>query len=339
MIKKYITFSLILSILSFGLCLKASAATVYEDGFGYEVNTSKREATLVSYEGYEEEITIPEYFKGYPVKVISGNAFSGNKDIKSIRLSNTNTTVEEYAFMDCTSLETVYLPESTVSFGDRVFANCTSLKTVTLLSDIVSLPTNMFYGCSALKNVTINNKIAEFSYGCFNGCSSLTDLDFVTNGAMIQPYAFNGVGAESVVLSDSLFAIPNYAFTKCVNLKYVTIPQSVTLIQPYAFDFDDIMIRCYYDSYAYQYAVDNNVKYELIDGVVLGDANGDGHVSIRDVTAIQRHLTDLEKISGIYLKAAEINQDGNLNIRDATTLQMFLTEYEVPYPIGEVIFQ
>ena len=76
-------------------------------------------------------------------------------------------------------------------------------------SDIVSMPTNIFSGCSSLENLTLNENIAEFSYGCFNGCSSLTDLDFVSNGVLLQSYAFNGTGAESVVLSDSLLASPD----------------------------------------------------------------------------------------------------------------------------------
>ena len=208
-----------------------------------------------------------------------------------------------------------------------------------MLSDIVSMPTNMFSGCTALENVTLNENIAEFSYGCFNGCSSLTDLDFVSNGDLLQPYSFNGTGAESVVLSDSLFAIPDYAFTNCPNLKYATIPESVTLIQPNAFDFDNITIRCRYDSYAYHYAEENDIAYELIKNALLGDANGDEIININDVTAIQLHLAEFEHLEGIRLYAADSNQDGTVDISDATFLQMYLAEYEIPNQIGSEITQ
>ena len=326
---------LIFSALAACVCLHASAAVIYDGDFGFEVNPSKNEAKLVRYHGDDETVVIPGYFRGYPVTVIDRNVFSGNGKIKEIVFSETNTTVEAYAFMNCASLETVTIPENVVSFGDRVFADCTSLKTVTMLSDIVSMPTNMFSGCTALENLTINENIAEFSYGCFNGCSSLTNLDFAQNGAMIQSYAFNGTGAASVVLSDSLLAIPDYAFTNCHDLKYVTIPESVVFIQPNAFDFEGLTICCYYGSYAHTFAAENGISYELLDEVKLGDVNGDSYVNISDVTCIQRHLAELEKVDGVRLLASDTNQDGNVDITDATVLQMYLAEYELPYPIGE----
>ena len=282
---------------------------------------------------------IPDYFQGYPVRTIDRNAFSGNETIKEVVFSTTNTTVEEYAFMNCAALETVYIPENAVSFGDRFFAGCTSLKTVTLLSDMVSVPSNMFLDCSSLENLTINDDIAGFGYGCFKGCSSLANLDFVSNGALIDSYAFNGTGAESVVLSDELLAVPNYAFTDCPGLDYVTIPESVVLIQPYAFDFEKVTIGCFYDSYAYRFAKENGYSYELLDGVMRGDTNGDGYINIIDVTEIQRHMAEIGRLEGIYLYAAEVNQNDTLDILDATTLQRYLAEYEFPNHIGEIITQ
>lgn len=338
-IKKITVITLILSVLSASICINASALVIYDGDFGFEVNTSKRQATLVKYKGSEDTVNLPDYFQGYPVTVIDRNAFYENKSIKEIVFSNTNTTVEEYAFMNCTSLETVTIPENVVSFGDKVFAGCTSLKNVTLHSEIISVPSNMFLDCTSLENITINENIAEFGYGCFNGCSSLTDLDFVSNGVLLQSYSFNGTGAESVVLSDSLPAIPNYAFTNCPNLNYVIIPQSVVFIQPYAFDFENVTIGCYYDSYAYTFAKEHGYSYELLDGVMLGDVNNDNFVSIRDVTSIQRHLAQLEVVEGIYLYAADTNQDGKVDISDATVLQMYLAEYELLYTIREILTQ
>lgn len=310
---------------------------IYDGDFGFEMIAGKQEAKLVRYNGDNETVQLPEYFQSYPVTVIDRNVFSGNNNIKEIVFSSTNTTVEQYAFMNCTSLETVYIPENVVSFGDRVFAGCTSLQTVTMLSDVVSMPTNMFSGCTSLCDLTLNENIAEFSYGCFNGCSSLTNLDFVSNGDLLQSYAFNGTGAESVVLSDSLLGIPDYAFTNCPDLKYVTIPKSVVFIQPHSFDFENITIRCYYGSNAYDYAKDNGISYELIDGVKLGDVDGDNRVSIDDATCIQRYLAGIIDLDGIYLYAADTNLDGDVDISDATTLQMFLAEYNIPYPINKSI--
>ena len=57
--------------------------------------------------------------------------------------------------------------------------------------------------------------------------------------------------------------------------------------------------------------------------------NLDGRVDIRDVTAIQRHLAEIELLSGQTLALADTNGDGEIDISDATHLQMYLAEFDV----------
>ena len=67
-----------------------------------------------------------------------------------------------------------------------------------------------------------------------------------------------------------------------------------------------------------------------------GDANGDSFVTIYDVTALQRHLANLELLSENNLTAADIDVNG-LDITDATNIQRYLAEYENVYNVGEWI--
>ena len=60
----------------------------------------------------------------------------------------------------------------------------------------------------------------------------------------------------------------------------------------------------------------------------IGDANLDGRVDIRDVTAIQRHLAEVEPLSEQGLAVADTNGDGVVDIDDATWLQMVLAEFD-----------
>ena len=62
---------------------------------------------------------------------------------------------------------------------------------------------------------------------------------------------------------------------------------------------------------------------------ILGDVNGDGYVNINDVTAIQRHLVELETLDENGFAVADTNGDGELDIADATLIQMYLAEYDV----------
>ena len=72
------------------------------------------------------------------------------------------------------------------------------------------------------------------------------------------------------------------------------------------------------------------------ESYIRGDANGDGVVSIGDVTAIQRHLAELEHLNSDRIKAGDVTGEG-LDISDATAIQMYLAEYENTYKIGETV--
>ena len=63
-------------------------------------------------------------------------------------------------------------------------------------------------------------------------------------------------------------------------------------------------------------------------GVTLGDANGDGVVSISDVTAIQRYISEIP-VENFNEAAADLNDDGVVTIDDATLLQLYLAEVPV----------
>lgn len=68
--------------------------------------------------------------------------------------------------------------------------------------------------------------------------------------------------------------------------------------------------------------------------MLLGDANTDGSVTIKDVTCIQRVLAELE--GGSFSEAAaDVDGNGEVTIADATLIQRWLAEMETGYPIGD----
>ena len=70
-------------------------------------------------------------------------------------------------------------------------------------------------------------------------------------------------------------------------------------------------------------------------GYILGDADGDGEISILDATVIQRKLVNLA-VASFDEKAADVDGKG-LDITDATYIQRYLAEMDIPYPVGEYI--
>lgn len=155
----------------------------------------------------------------------------------------------------------------------------------------------------------------------------------------IGDYAFFGNSyIKNFELPVRLLSIGEFAFANNTGLESVTIHDMVQSIAENAFwNSPNVTIRCDYGSAAYNYAIDNNITCALLDSINLGDANNDGVITITDVTAIQRHIAELDTLEGISLLAADIDSDGAIEIDDATALQMYIAGFESPYPIGEPI--
>ena len=67
---------------------------------------------------------------------------------------------------------------------------------------------------------------------------------------------------------------------------------------------------------------------------LLGDADGDGTVTIMDATVIQRHLVGLAT-SSFCKAAADVDASGDVEITDATYIQRYLASIRISYPIDE----
>ncbi len=65
----------------------------------------------------------------------------------------------------------------------------------------------------------------------------------------------------------------------------------------------------------------NVIKFNVAKGMLYGDANGDGILSVVDATLIQRYLSGITDFSSTQIQIADINRDGRVSVADATTVQ------------------
>lgn len=77
----------------------------------------------------------------------------------------------------------------------------------------------------------------------------------------------------------------------------------------------------------YKVTLNGDGEAVLRQRFMIGDVNLDGKVSIKDVTAIQRHLALIEPLTGDSLLTADANGSDDITIDDATCVQMYLAEY------------
>ena len=60
------------------------------------------------------------------------------------------------------------------------------------------------------------------------------------------------------------------------------------------------------------------------DSILLGDVNGDGYVTINDVTDILKATVNLKDLSSTQKTAADVDFDGVVTVKDATQIQKYL---------------
>ena len=155
----------------------------------------------------------------------------------------------------------------------------------------------------------------------------------------IDSYAFaTNTKVQEVILSDQITSIGDGAFAQCGNLSKVVIPNTVTQIGNHVFQgCDQIVIYAFEDSYAITYAKENEIPYVCMETYVLGDANGDGEITVMDATVIQRYLCDLPVSDpDIVVRNGDIAGEG-IEVSDATWIQRHIAEMGTPYEVGKAL--
>ena len=59
-------------------------------------------------------------------------------------------------------------------------------------------------------------------------------------------------------------------------------------------------------------------------GYELGDVDGDGEITIMDVTAVQAHIAQVKLLTEKQMIAADVDKDGFISIIDATRMQLLI---------------
>ncbi|MBR2723859.1 MAG: dockerin type I repeat-containing protein, partial [Ruminococcus sp.] len=70
---------------------------------------------------------------------------------------------------------------------------------------------------------------------------------------------------------------------------------------------------------------------------ILGDADCNGKVNVKDATAIQKHTASLITLSETGLILADVDANTNVNVKDATAIQKWIAGIPTSFPIGEAV--
>lgn len=168
-----------------------------KSGFGANIvsNTYENGKGVITFDG--DVTTIPEL------------AFM-MRDFVSMTLPKSVITIGRRSFYICSHLEDVYISYGTTTIENKAFYFCKKLANIYIPDSVTTIVAEAFMD-TGFSNITIPYSVVAFGSGMFWSCRNLT----------------------SVTLRCNITKIRNHTFRDCINLKEVTIPNSVTSIDIY----------------------------------------------------------------------------------------------------------
>ena len=177
--------------------------------------------------------------------------------IKNIIIEEGTTSIGNYAFEYCTSINNVSLPDSLISIGEYAFEGC-NITDISLTNNIVSIGRGAFWAChrltdilfpdslisidryafalTGLTNVNIPSSIISIGDEAFSGCEKLKSISFSNNISSIGIHIFGGdTSLTDVSLADNMTFISEGMFYGCTKLSYIMLPANITSINKSAF--------------------------------------------------------------------------------------------------------
>ena len=143
---------------------------------------------------------------------------------------------------DCKNLKSVVLADSVTTIKRSAFYGCSNLTNIKFSKNLTTIEDDAFYGCSSLINIQLPKYIAAIGKNAFSNCNELAykkygNCKYIGNFnnpylACIEPV---DASLSSYTIAQNTKIIINYVFSNCTNLTSVVIPENVSKIGDGAF--------------------------------------------------------------------------------------------------------
>lgn len=211
--------------------------------FNNDMLLNKKDMTLVQYTGKGGDY---EVFWG--IKAIGTGAFEG-KNLKSVVIPNSVTSIGDFAFRSIRGLKSVSIPDTVTSIGFQAFYGDSQLQSITLPAGVKELGYGSFGWCTALKSIEVSpdNPYLEMKDNMLieKGTQKLIYFMDAVKGTLeipdgireIQENAFeNNKGLKEIIIPNSVKTIRGAAFNGCQNVTAITLPEGLKEIEYYTFE-------------------------------------------------------------------------------------------------------
>ena len=308
-----------------------------------------------------EEVVIPE-----SVTEIQVESFGYCYALRKVVILNPDVKIN-HAFTICTGLKELILPQGIKSLPVQAFNN-TGLESVIIPSSVESIGDFAFgWNFKKVEDFIVygyKDSAAE-AYAQKNGFvfSEMKDQSDEDTGIVMSSCDDVKIKAEDISGSDkadeavlnlskryNALAVYDISVQKNgetvqpLSSVQISIPTDKAGSKVFRMEEDGSltdMNACYYDGYK-TFTTDHLSIYILAESaqkaeLLLGDLDGDGSVTVADVTLIQMMLANIPTGREISDKVTDTDGDGSLTIADATHIQMWLARLITDDNLGKPV--
>lgn len=145
------------------------------------------------------------------VKEIYGYAFEGCNQLQKILISDLSAWCEikfgnnlsnplyiaNHLFLDGTEIEELTIPEGITSINEYAFYNCSGLTSIVIPSSVLSIESQAFYNCNKVRKLDIGSNVSNIGSLAFGSCKYIETINIRTiTPPLLRSNSFTDYTAE-----------------------------------------------------------------------------------------------------------------------------------------------
>ena len=173
--------------------------------------------------------------------------------VHTISLPTGITSISDRAFFAFTEITSIDLPSSLISMGSSAFMYCEKLTSITIPDKVTMIGNSAFHGCTNLKHVSIGKALKEIGHSnyskndVFRNCTNLTSVEWNARECADfdshERTLFGSIASQitSFTFGKDVQYIPQYLCYELDKITSITIPNRVTKIGNFAFEYCSLL--------------------------------------------------------------------------------------------------
>jgi len=231
----------VIGINVFAACSQLQTITVDDDNLWFTAEDNilfnKDKTCIVLYPGglTKETYNVPE-----EVTKIGRYAFGYNTYLEEITMTSVDT-IEDGAFLGCSSLSSIILPNSLKVISYDAFSRDPMLSSIDIPASVDSIEEAPFAYCVSLQSINVDENNAKYCDEdgvlytkdktillCYPAAKEDTTYTVNVNCEKLYPFTFFDCNnLKEIILNEGLQSMEYSAFYDCDSLKYIYLPSSL----------------------------------------------------------------------------------------------------------------